>query len=158
AKVARTRLRPLPSGAVSVKAAWAWLFAQCVVGLAVLAALPPLAEIVSLASLPLIAVYPLMKRITWRPQVWLGIGFNLGARGAGAAATEPSLLRQDTLALYAGCLFWTVGYDTIYALQDREDDALVGVKSTARLFGKFWRWWTIGFYTLALFFWVTAAT
>ena len=157
AKVARTRGRPLPSGAVSVKAAWAWLLVQCVVGLAVLAALPRLAQFVALGSLPLIALYPLMKRITWWPQAWLGIVFNWGALVAGAAATDPPMLRPETYALYAGCILWTIAYDTIYALQDREDDALVGVKSTARLFGKRWRLWTALFYAGALFFWMTAA-
>jgi 4-hydroxybenzoate polyprenyltransferase len=156
AKVERTRLRPLPSGAVSSKAALAWLFAQCIVGLAVLITLPRLAQYVALASLPLVALYPLMKRITWWPQAWLGIVFNWGALVAGATITHPNMIRYEDLALYAGCFFWTVAYDTIYALQDREDDALVGVKSTARLFGKYWRFITNLLYAVALFGWVSA--
>ena len=133
AKVARTALRPLPSGAVSLKQAWAWLLVQCAVGLAVLLSLPDFAKLVALASIPMVALYPLMKRITWWPQVWLGLTFNWGALVA-PAAVRGEITLADVL-LYAGLVLWTLGYDTIYAIQDREDDALIGVRSTARRFG-----------------------
>jgi 4-hydroxybenzoate polyprenyltransferase len=161
AKVERTRLRPLPSGAVSLKAAWAWLIAQSLVGLIVLLTLPRLAQITALLALPLVALYPLMKRITWWPQAWLGIVFSWGALVGGAVVGGSSIdnggVPFEAFALYAGCICWTIGYDTIYALQDREDDALVGVRSTARLFADKWRMWTSVFYVLALAFWTTAA-
>ena len=157
AKVERTRLRPLPSGAVSLKAAWAWLLFQCAIGLLVLLALPTLAQIVALIAVPLVALYPLMKRITWWPQAWLGVVFSWGALVGGAAvAYWADGIAFETIALYAGCIFWTIGYDTIYALQDREDDALVGVRSTARLFAEKWRMWTSVFYVLAIGFWTVA--
>jgi 4-hydroxybenzoate polyprenyltransferase len=133
AQVARTALRPLPAGAVSLKQAWAWLLIQCLIGLGVLLCLPRLAQYVALGSIPLVALYPLMKRITWWPQVWLGLTFNWGALVA-AAAIRGTFVLPD-FVLYAALIFWTLGYDTIYALQDREDDALIGVKSTARRFG-----------------------
>lgn len=157
AKVERTRLRPLPSGAVSVGAAWAWLIAQCLIGLLVLLMLPRLAQIVALLSLPLVALYPLMKRITWWPQAWLGIVFSWGALVGGAAVSRQAGVPLEAIALYAGCVCWTIGYDTIYALQDREDDALVGVRSTARLFAERWRTWTSVFYVLAVALWTAAA-
>ncbi len=157
AQVERTRLRPLPSGAVSLKAAWAWLLAQCLVGLGVLLSLPPLAQIVSLIAIPLVALYPLMKRITWWPQAWLGIVFSWGALVGGAAVSNESGVPAEALVLYAGCICWTIGYDTIYALQDREDDALVGVRSTARLFADKWRTWTSVFYVAAIALWASAA-
>jgi 4-hydroxybenzoate polyprenyltransferase len=133
ARVARTALRPLPSGAVSLKQAWAWLLIQCSIGLAVLLSLPDFARLVALGSIPMVALYPLMKRITWWPQVWLGLTFNWGALVAPAAIRGEITLAD--LLLYAGLVFWTLGYDTIYAIQDREDDALIGVRSTARRFG-----------------------
>ncbi len=133
AKVARTALRPLPSGAVSLKKAWAWLLIQCGVGLGVLLCLPDFAKLIALGAIPMVALYPLMKRITWWPQVWLGLTFNWGVLVA-AASVHGALTIAD-FALYAGLVLWTLGYDTIYAIQDLEDDALVGVKSTARRFG-----------------------
>lgn len=133
ARVARTALRPLPSGAVSLKRAWAWLLLQCAVGLAVLFCLPDIAKLVALAAIPMVALYPLMKRITWWPQVWLGLTFNWGALVA-PAAIRGEITPADGV-LYAGLVLWTLGYDTIYAIQDREDDALIGVRSTARRFG-----------------------
>jgi len=158
AKVERTRLRPLPSGAVSLKAAWLWLIAQCLAGLVALLLLPPLAQIVSLIAIPLVALYPLMKRITWWPQAWLGIVFSWGALvGAAASTYLTGVVPLEAFALYAGCIVWTIGYDTIYALQDREDDALVGVRSTARLFAEKWRAWTTIFYVAALALWTAAA-
>jgi 4-hydroxybenzoate polyprenyltransferase len=155
AKVARTRARPIPSGAVSVKAAGLWLLAQCAIGLGVLLALPQPAQIAALLALPLVAAYPLMKRITWWPQAWLGLCFSWGALVAAAAfPAGPGLW---TVFLIFGCVAWTIAYDTIYALQDVEDDALVGVRSTARLFGKGWKGWTLGFYLAALTLWSLAA-
>jgi 4-hydroxybenzoate polyprenyltransferase len=155
AQVARTAQRPIPAGLVSVRGALAWMAAQCGVGLLVLLALPPAAQATALLSLPLVAAYPLMKRITWWPQAWLGLCFSWGALVAVAAVrgavTWPALL------LYAGCVAWTIAYDTIYALQDIEDDAIVGVRSTARLFGDGWRRWTTAFYVIALALWAAAA-
>jgi len=133
AKVARTALRPLPSGAVTLKQAWVWLMAQCAAGLAVLLALPDFAKLVALCAIPMVALYPLMKRITWWPQVWLGLTFNWGALVA-PAAIRGEIDPADWL-LYTSLVLWTLGYDTIYAIQDREDDALIGVRSTARRFG-----------------------
>ncbi len=133
AQVARTAKRPIASGAISVKSAMLFVLAQCLVGLLVLLLLPPLARMVALASIPLIVAYPFMKRITFWPQAWLGLTFNWGVLvgyvAIAGAITTPLLLA------YAGLFFWTLGYDTIYAHQDKEDDALIGVKSTARLFG-----------------------
>jgi 4-hydroxybenzoate polyprenyltransferase len=157
AKVERTRLRPLPSGAVSLRAAWAWLIVQCLIGLIVLLTLPQLAQITAFLALPLVALYPLMKRITWWPQAWLGIVFSWGALVGGAAVSQQQGVPMEAIALYAGCICWTIGYDTIYALQDREDDALAGVRSTARLFADKWRMWTSVFYVLALALWTSAA-
>jgi 4-hydroxybenzoate polyprenyltransferase len=130
AQVARTRDRPVASGRVSVRAAWNWLFALCLVGLMVLMQLRPVAQGIALGSLALVAAYPYMKRITWWPQAWLGLTFNWGALVAWAAVTNG--LSAPALALYAAGLFWTLGYDTIYALQDIEDDALAGIRSSAR--------------------------
>lgn len=133
AKVARTALRPLPSGAVTLRQTWIWLLAQCAVGLVVLLALPDFAKLVALGSIPMVALYPLMKRITWWPQVWLGLTFNWGVLIASAATH--GAITQAAAVLYGALILWTLGYDTIYAIQDREDDALIGVKSTARRFG-----------------------
>jgi len=134
AKVERTVLRPLPAGTITTKQAWIWVFAQCFVGLIVLLCLPRLAQIIALCSIPLVAAYPFMKRITWWPQVWLGLTFNWAVLVAYAAKTGDVSL--PLLILYGGLIFWTIGYDTIYACQDIEDDAMVGVKSSARGFGK----------------------
>ena len=119
--------------------------------------LPHGAQIVALIALPLSRSIRLMKRITWWPQAWLGIVFSWGALVGAAAADFPVALAHETIALYLGCVLWTIGYDTIYALQDREDDALIGVRSTARLFGAKWRIWTSVFYAGALFCWALAA-
>ena len=134
AQVDRTALRPLPAGTITPQQAWIWLFIQCAIGLIVLLCLPRLAQIISLCSIPLVAAYPFMKRITWWPQVWLGMTFNWAVLVAYAAKT--GTLSPAVLVLYAGLIFWTIGYDTIYACQDIEDDAMVGIKSTARRFGK----------------------
>jgi 4-hydroxybenzoate polyprenyltransferase len=157
-KVERTRGRPLPSGSISLQAAWAWLMLQCMLGLGALLAFPRFAQITALCALPLVALYPLMKRITWWPQAWLGVVFSWGALVGGAAVAYPDFaMPAEALALYVGCICWTIGYDTIYALQDREDDALIGVRSTAALFADKWRAWTTFFYALALFAWSAAA-
>jgi len=134
AQVARTALRPIPAGTITLKKAWVWLAAQCFIGLLVLLAMPRLAQIIALCSLPLVAAYPFMKRITWWPQVWLGMTFNWAALVAYAAKTDT--INGAIGLLYLGLIFWTIGYDTIYACQDIEDDAFVGIKSTARRFGK----------------------
>jgi 4-hydroxybenzoate polyprenyltransferase len=147
ANVARTSGRPIPSGAVSLRHAWRFLAAQCFVGLLILVQLNRFAFVLGSASLLLIAAYPFMKRITWWPQAWLGLTFNWGAL-LGFAAQTGAIDSADAM-LYAGLFFWTLGYDTIYALQDKEDDALIGVKSTALLFGARARDWILGFYTVA---------
>ncbi len=134
AQVARTRSRPLPSGQATPKQALAWTLAQCLVGLIVLLQLSRLAALVALGSILLVAAYPLMKRITWWPQAWLGLTFNWGAL-VGYAALGGDLATPAPWLLYLGGVFWTLGYDTIYALQDKEDDALAGVKSSARALG-----------------------
>ena len=132
-KVARTAARPVASGRISKKLAWGWLAALCAVGLLVLLQLRPLAQGVALASVVLVAAYPFMKRITWWPQAWLGLVFTWGLL---VGWTE---LRADNwdalLAMYAGSALWVIGYDTIYAMQDREDDALVGIRSSALRLG-----------------------
>ncbi|WOE74992.1 4-hydroxybenzoate octaprenyltransferase [Alterisphingorhabdus coralli] len=154
AQVARTRSRPLPSGAVSLRAAWIWLIMLCLIGLVVLLQLPLLAQGIALASLALVAAYPFMKRITWWPQAWLGMVFSWGALVAGATVSnELSLM---ALALYGGCIFWVIGYDTIYALQDIEDDALVGIRSSARAMGGSVRFGVLLCYLAAIGLWCTA--
>ncbi len=159
ARVARTASRPIPAGEISVRGAILFLVACSLAGFAILLSLNLLSLELGVASLALVAAYPFMKRITWWPQVWLGLTFNWGALmgyaaalggppaaillglvvGAGAAGTELSLFTRGlpaaALVLYASGVFWTLGYDTIYAVQDLEDDALVGVKSSARRLG-----------------------
>ncbi len=134
AQVERTRGRPLPSGAVSVVGAGAFLVLLGLIGLAVLLTFNTFAIALGVASLVLIAGYPFMKRITWWPQVWLGLAFNYGALLGWAAATGG--LSAAPVVLYLAGIAWTLGYDTIYAHQDKEDDALVGVKSSARWLGE----------------------
>ncbi|HXL14370.1 MAG TPA: 4-hydroxybenzoate octaprenyltransferase [Bradyrhizobium sp.] len=133
AKVERTRSRPIPAGQVSVSQAMVFLIAQALVGLAVLLQFNRFAVATGVASLVVVAAYPFMKRITWWPQIVLGLAFSWGAL-MGFAAT---FARIDAMALvlYVGSIAWVIGYDTIYAHQDAEDDALIGIKSTARLFG-----------------------
>ena len=148
AAVARTRGRPLPSGAVSLRGAWIFLAFECAAGLAVLLQLNTHSIALGAGSLVLVALYPFMKRVTWWPQAWLGLTFNWGALlGFAAIAAHLAL---PALLLYAGCLFWTLGYDTIYAHQDKDDDALIGVKSTARLLGDRSRSLIAAAYALAL--------
>lgn len=130
--VIRTQGRPLASGTINTRQAFIFLAALLTVGLIVLMQLPLTAILCGILSLPLIIVYPLMKRITWWPQAFLGITFNFGVLIGWAAAT--GTLSFAALLLYMAAFFWTIGYDTVYAHQDKEDDALIGVKSTARLF------------------------
>ena len=132
-QVERTALRPLAAGTISVKSAWVWLALQCLVGLSVLAFFPRLSQIIAVSSVVLVAAYPFMKRITYWPQAWLGLTFNWAVLVAYTA--KAGAVNMPLFLLYAGLVFWTIGYDTIYACQDVEDDALIGVKSTARLFG-----------------------
>jgi len=153
-RVARTTLRPVASGRVSKGAAWAWLLILCGIGLVVLLQLRWEAQLVALGSVVLVAGYPFMKRITWWPQAWLGMVFTWGALVGWVE------IRSDHLeaigALYLGAIFWCIGYDTIYALQDREDDALVGIRSSALRLGSRVRAGVGGFYALALAFWALA--
>jgi 4-hydroxybenzoate polyprenyltransferase len=132
-KVERTRLRPLASGRVSVRSAWLLIAALCAIGLVVLLQLNRTAAAVALASILLVAAYPYMKRITWWPQAWLGLVFSWGALVGWPAITGS--LSWTPLLLWCGSIFWVIGYDTLYAVQDIEDDALVGVKSSARRLG-----------------------
>lgn len=160
AQVSRTASRPIPSGRISVKQAFAFIVACSLISLLILLTLNLMGVLLGVASLGLVAAYPFMKRITWWPQAWLGLTFNWGALMGFAAATSalrwdgmiPTLLNPNdmvfhahsgmpghlalaALLLWLGGVFWTLGYDTIYALQDIEDDAMVGVKSSARRLG-----------------------
>lgn len=152
--VARTRSRPLASGAVSLKAAWAWLLLLCLIGLAVLLRLDRAAQVIALASLAPVAAYPFMKRITWWPQAWLGLVFSWGALVGWAAVR--GAVELPMLLLYAGSICWVIGYDTLYALQDREDDALIGIRSSARRMGSHVRGGVAGFYGAAIALWAVA--
>ncbi len=133
AAVARTRSRPIPSGQVSVRAALAWMVAQALVSFAILLTFPTTAILLGILSLAPVAIYPFAKRFTWWPQVFLGLAFNWGALLAWAAHTGG--LGWPPVLLYLAGIAWTLFYDTIYAYQDVEDDALIGVNSTARRFG-----------------------
>lgn len=177
-KVARTAARPIPSGRISVRQAWRFVIGCSLVSLAILVTLNLTAVLLGVGSLALVAAYPFMKRITWWPQAWLGLTFNWGALMGYAAATgvlpflvwatgqykvatgewltfavAPGVSGELTVAailLYVGGVFWTLGYDTIYALQDIEDDAMVGVKSSARRLGKGVKGGVGAFYGLAV--------
>jgi 4-hydroxybenzoate polyprenyltransferase len=151
AQVARTASRPLASGVVSAKAAWVWLTMLCLIGLIVLLQLRWEAQVMALGSLLLVAAYPFMKRITWWPQAWLGLVFSWGVPVGWVAIT--GMIEAPMLWLYAGTIFWVIGYDTIYAMQDREDDALVGIRSSALRLGGNLRSGVMVFYTLALMGW-----
>jgi 4-hydroxybenzoate polyprenyltransferase len=174
AKVARTAGRPIPSGQISVRAAWAFVIACSLASLIILLSLNLLSVGLGVGSLALVAAYPFMKRVTWWPQAWLGLTFNWGALLGFAAASGgvpafllPLLeanfahfgcidgcfgagLRTPALLLYAAGVFWTLGYDTIYAVQDLEDDALAGVKSSARRLGAAAPRAVFGFYVVAI--------
>ncbi|GGI76240.1 4-hydroxybenzoate octaprenyltransferase [Polymorphobacter multimanifer] len=147
AKVERTRARPVASGAIGVRAALAFAVALSLIGLLVVLQLRPLAQLVAIASLVLVAAYPFMKRITWWPQAWLGLTFNWGVLVGWTAITAPG---WPMALLYAAGIFWTLGYDTIYALQDLEDDAMAGIKSSARALGARARTGVAGFYGLSV--------
>ncbi|WP_426037217.1 UbiA family prenyltransferase [Brevundimonas sp. DC300-4] len=177
-KVARTAARPIPSGRISVRQAWRFVIGCSLVSLSILLTLNLTAVLLGVGSLALVAAYPFMKRITWWPQAWLGLTFNWGAlMGYGAAtgalsflvwangqwkvvtgdwltfAVAPGVNGELTIAailLYVGGVFWTLGYDTLYALQDIEDDAMVGVKSSARRLGKGVKTGVAAFYGLAV--------
>ncbi|HWA61711.1 MAG TPA: UbiA family prenyltransferase [Caulobacteraceae bacterium] len=176
AKVARTAGRPIPSGQISKKGAWAFLVGCSLLALAILLSLNVLSVLLGVGSLGLVAAYPFMKRITWWPQAWLGLTFNWGALLGYAAAqggrpaaetllflatawskgVPMSLVLEtrmglDALLLYASGIFWTLGYDTIYAVQDLEDDALAGVKSSARRLGVMAPQAVLAFYAVTVF-------
>lgn len=148
AQVERTRGRPLASGAVSTKQALLFLAVLCLIGLAILAQFNWLTVGLGALSLVLVVAYPLMKRVTWWPQAFLGFTFNWGVLMGASAATNS--LPAWVWPLYAAGVLWTLAYDTIYAHADTKDDALIGVKSTARLFGDNSRRWIAGFYLGAL--------
>jgi 4-hydroxybenzoate polyprenyltransferase len=148
ALVERTRSRPIPAGQVSVPQAFAFLVVQALIGLAVLLQFNRFAVATGIASLVIVAVYPFMKRITWWPQIVLGLAFSWGAL-MGFAVTL-GRIDATALMLYAGSIAWVIGYDTIYAHQDTEDDALIGIKSTARLFGAATHRALVVFYSLAV--------
>lgn len=156
-QVARTAARPVASGRVSQGMAWAWLLALCGVGLIVLLQLRWQAQLVALGSLALVAAYPFMKRITGFPQAWLGLVFTWGAPVGWIAVNDGNLAAMT--ALYAGAVLWCVGYDTIYACQDREDDAMVGIGSSALTLGTHVKAGVAAFYAgavllCALAFWM----
>lgn len=183
AQVSRTAMRPIPAGQISVKQAWAFVIGCCLVSFLILLCLNPLCLLLGLLSLGLVAAYPYMKRITWWPQAWLGLTFNWGvllgfaaANGGAptayyAAAGIMSLTSPSSMAmfapiggltwsaalLYASGIFWTLGYDTIYAIQDLEDDALAGVKSSARRLGDKAQYGVAGFYAASFVMAVAAA-
>lgn len=150
-KVDRTRSRPLPSGQVTRRQAWLFLLIQSLAGLAVLVQFDDFAILLGICSLAIVVAYPFMKRITNWPQFVLGLAFSWGALMGWAAAFAD--LDPPAILLYLGSILWVIGYDTIYAHQDKEDDAIIGVRSTARLFGDNTKAWLIGLYggALALF-------
>lgn len=139
AQVARTRSRPLPSGQVSTRQALIWMVAQALMSSVILFTYNGLAILLGILALLPVVIYPFAKRFTWWPQVFLGLAFNWGALLLWAA--QSGTLPPAALALYAAGIAWTLFYDTIYAHQDKEDDALIGVKSTARLFADQSGWW-----------------
>ena len=147
-RVERTRSRPIPSGQVSVGGAAVFLVAQALIGLLVLLQFNAFAIATGIASLAIVAVYPFMKPITYWPQIVLGLAFSWGALMGWTAAFGSLDVRP--LVLYAGSIAWVIGYDTIYAHQDREDDALIGIKSTALLFGDRTKAMLVIFYGLAV--------
>jgi 4-hydroxybenzoate polyprenyltransferase len=154
AQVARTRLRPLASGTVSLAAAIAWLSILCLAGLAVLIQLHVPAALTALSSLALVAAYPFMKRITWWPQAWLGMVFSWAALVGWVEETRGLSVAGGLL--YLGSVAWVIGYDTIYSLQDRDDDAMIGIRSSARRMGRHVRAGVALFYTLAVALWAGA--
>lgn len=154
ASVERTRSRPLPSGQVSRKQAWLWLGLQLLIGLVVLLQFNSYTQILGLSSLLVVAAYPFMKRITHWPQLVLGLAFSWG--GLMGWASVYGSLDFAPIMLYIACIVWTIGYDTIYAHQDKEDDVLIGVKSTALLFAEKTKLWLAFFYGLMIALMVVA--
>jgi len=153
-KIERTRLRPLASGRVTLESAWLLVVSLCLIGLLVVLQLNLTAAIVALASIVPVAAYPFMKRITWWPQAWLGLVFSWGALvGWPAVMGRPGL---PALLIWFGSIAWVIGYDTLYAIQDIEDDALVGVKSSARRLGEKAPVGVAIFYLIAVLFWAAA--
>ncbi|ARJ69342.1 4-hydroxybenzoate octaprenyltransferase [Paracoccus contaminans] len=148
AMVARTRSRPLPSGQVTVRGAWLWMAVQTALGGLMLLTMNGAAIALGVASLGLVVIYPFAKRFTWWPQVFLGLAFNWGALVAFAA--HGGTLHPAAMLAYAAGIAWTLFYDTIYAHQDTEDDILIGVRSTARLFGEDSPRWLLGFAAAAV--------
>jgi 4-hydroxybenzoate polyprenyltransferase len=153
-RVERTRLRPLASRRVAVRSAWMLIAMLCLVGLVVLLQLNVTAALIALASVAPVAAYPFMKRITWWPQAWLGLVFSWGALVGWPAVTGS--LDWPALLLWLGSIAWVVGYDTLYAIQDIEDDALVGVKSSARRLGAKAPLGVASFYAVAAVLWAAA--
>ncbi len=153
-KVARTALRPIPSGQVTTRQALIWMVAQALIALLILLTYNRAAIVLGIVSLLPVAVYPFAKRFTWWPQVFLGIAFNWGALLLWAA--HSGSLGLPAIILYLAGISWTLFYDTIYALQDVEDDALIGVKSTARLFGDAADQWLLRFLVIAVILMATA--
>jgi len=154
AQVARTRLRPLPSGAVTVRCAVLFMLFQLAIGAALLFSLNRASIVLGFAVLALIGSYPFMKRVTYWPQVFLGLNFNWGALIGWTAIADA--LAWPPLLLYLGGVSWTIGYDTIYAHQDKEDDLRIGVKSSAIALGARTRPWLFAFYAAALLLWGAA--
>jgi len=148
AAVARTRSRPLPSGQVSETAAKIFMLALAFTGFLVLIQFNPFTIVLGIASLGIVAIYPFMKRITHWPQAVLGLAFSWGALMGWAAVF--GRLDLAPVLLYVACMAWTIGYDTIYAHQDKEDDALIGLKSTALKFGERTKPWMVLFYGVAI--------
>jgi len=148
AQVARTAMRPIPAGLISVKQAWIFLVGCSLVSFLILICLGWTAILLGVLSLGLVAAYPFMKRITWWPQAWLGLTFNWGAPLGYAAAVGH--LSWSAALLYAAGIFWTLGYDTIYAIQDIEDDALAGIKSSTRRLGQRVQIGVAGFYAASV--------
>ncbi len=146
--VERTKNRPIASGAVSPKKALIFLISLLIMGLIILLQFNLTTILLGFATIPLIASYPLMKRITWWPQAFLGLTFNFSALMGWSAIT--GTIEPAAIILYSGCVFWTIGYDTIYAHQDKEDDVMAGIKSTARLFGDYSKYWVSGSYALSM--------
>ncbi len=153
-RVERTRLRPLASGRASLRSAWVLIGILCLIGLIVLLQLNSMAALIALASVVPVAAYPFMKRITWWPQAWLGLVFSWGALVGWPAVT--GRFEWPPLLLWFGSIAWVIGYDTLYAIQDIEDDALVGVKSSARRLGDKAPLGIAVFYLVALLLWGTA--
>ena len=153
-QVERTRLRPLANRRVSLAAAWILVGLLCLLGLIVLLQLQPAAQLIALASIAPVAAYPFMKRITWWPQAWLGLVFSWGALVGWPAVT--GLFAWPPFVLWLGSIAWVVGYDTLYAIQDKEDDALVGVRSSARRLGDKAPLGVGLLYALAVIFWGVA--